>query len=402
MSLNSTNAFKSIRVGGNDLSHRVVMAPTTRLRSAGNQVPSDLALEFYKQRATDNGGLLICEATFVSEDGAALYPHAPGIWSKEQVVGWRKITEAVHEKGSKISLQLISPGRVAEPAILKKLNLPYRAPSAIYASEKLEIEAQEAGLPLEAYSLEDVNNFKNQYLQAAKNAVEAGFDYVELHSAHGYGLDQFLQSVSNQRADKYGGSVENRARLLLELVDLIAGEIGAEKVALRLSPYGTFQGTLGALSDPHPVVQIGYLLSQLEKRDKRIAYVSLIEPRVEGSSDVSPKTLMERESSNDFVYQVWKGVVIKAGGFLDNQEEGYPKLRQTVDSNDRTLVAVARYYTSNPDLVHRLKNGLKLTPYDRSNFYARHNYHYGTYSGYGQEELPTDSSESQRMPVALA
>lgn len=162
----------------------------------------------------------------------------------------------------------------------------------------------------------------------------------------------------------------------------------------------------GSEAPIHPVVQFGYLLSELEKRaaeGNRLAYVSLVEPRVNGIFDVSDEYLKSTMNSNSFAYQIWKGNIIRAGNYLKDEELGFPNVEGDVDSNDRTLIAASRYYTSNPDLAHRLKNGLKLTPYDRGNFYAQHNYHYGTFKPFGEEEDVTlESAEGQRVPVALA
>lgn len=403
--LNETNLFKPIQLGAHNLQNRMVFAPSTRMRASDQHVPSDLMLEQYSQRSKNNGGLIITEATFVSEQGG-LYDHVPGIWSQEQVEGWKKITDRVHENGSKICIQLWSLGRVGKPSLLKKKGKPYLAASAIYPDEELKKEAEECDNLLRAFTLEEIETHKQEYVQAAKNAVAAGFDYVEIHSAHGYTLDQFLQSVSNHRTDKYGGSIENRARLVLEIVDLLIPIVGASKLGIRLSPYATFQGMAGAEGDPHPIVQMGYVLSELEKRaadGNRMAYVSLVEPRVSGIFDVSEEALKLNMSSNDFVYQIWKGNIIRAGQYLTDGEHGYPHIQKDVESNNRTLIAASRYYTSNPDLVHRLKNGLKLTLYDRDNFYAHHNYHYGTFKSYGvADDVTLESSEGQRMPVALA
>lgn len=403
--LTETNLFKSVPLGAHSLPHRLVFAPSTRMRASDQHVPSDLMLEQYSQRSKNNGGLIITEATFVSEQGG-LYDHVPGIWSQEQVEGWKKITDRVHENGSKMCIQLWSLGRVGKPSLLKKRGKPYLAPSAIYPDEDLKKEAEDCDNLLRPFSLEEIEIHKQEYVQAAKNAIAAGFDYVEIHSAHGYTLDQFLQSVSNHRTDKYGGSIENRARLVLEIVDLLIPIVGASKLAIRLSPYAKFQAMSGSEGTPHPIVQMGYVLSELEKRasdGNRLAYVSLVEPRVSGILDVPEEYLKQRMNSNDFAYQIWKGNIIRAGQYLTDGEDGYPRIQKDVDSNDRTLIAASRYYTSNPDLVHRLKAGLKLTPYDRQNFYAQHNYHYGTFKEFGQkDDVTLESAEGQRMPVALA
>ncbi|ANZ74835.1 BA75_00402T0 [Komagataella pastoris] len=404
--LRETNLFKPIKVGNVDLTTRVTFAPTTRTRATDDFVPSQLQLQYYGDRSENNGGLIITEATFVSKQGG-LYENVPGIWSERQAKAWRTITDKVHHNNTAISVQLWNLGRVASPKLAKEHGLKLLGPSAIYENEASEKAAQEAGIEIQAATIEDIENFKKEYVVAAKLATEvAGFDFIEVHSAHGYLFDQFLQGKGvNERTDQYGGTIENRARFLLEVIDLLIDTVGAEKLAIRLSPWADVQGSGGVNGDPHPIVLYGYVLSELEKRahqGNRLAYVSIVEPRVNGVTDVSDEEAVEKGiANNDFILDIWKGVVVRSGAYLSSP--GYPNLIKDVNANDRTLIGAGRFWTSNPDLVQRLKNGQKLTPYDRSTFYLDTNYGYNTWREYGDDTVVSeDDPESKKTPVALA
>lgn len=395
-SLANSNLFKPIKVGPVELKNRLVYAPTTRFRNTEDFVATDSMLEYYTRRASDNGGLLIVEATFPAPE-FGLYEHAPMIKTPEQVAAFKKIVDAVHSKGSSISIQLWNLGRTADPKVLKKHNLPFVAPSAIYFDEDSEKQAKEAGNELRAMTIPEIKAMVAEYARAAKRSInEAGFDIVEIHGAHMYLLDQFLQASSNKRTDEYGGSIENRAKFMLEVVDACIEAVGAERVAIRLSPYAQFQGGQGIHSEINPIVTWGYVLSELERRAKqgnRLAYVSIVEPRVSGIVD-NPGA-----SKIDFSWPdlIWKGIIIRAGGFLD--KNNIDKLPSIVNANDHTLIAVGRFFTSNPDLAKRLKNNLELTPYNRSVFYRYDNVGYLDYKGYGE---PLDHTKDIITPQALA
>lgn len=402
--LSRTNLFKPIQVGSITLENRIVEAPLTRYRNTSDFVATDLMLQNYGDRAKNNGGLLITEATFISEQ-AGLYEDGPGIWNERQAQAWKKIVQKVHENGSKFSMQLWNLGRAADPALLKKFGKPFLSSSALYMSEDSEKAAKEAGNEIIAATIDDIEKFKQDYLNAARNALDvAGFDIIELHAAHGYLFDQFLQPESNQRTDKYGGSIENRARFLLEVIDLLLESFPADKLAIRLSPYAQFQGIKGADSTIHPIATFGYVFSELERRakkGKRLAYVSVVEARVSGSSDV-PTVISHNPS---WIGEIWKGIIIRAGSYLS--DKGYKNLIRDVNADDRTLIAIGRYFISNPDLVYRLKNVLELTKYDRSTFYDRHdNIGYNTWKNYGDSDkwssANPDSDDAIRKPIPLA
>ncbi|EPX71708.1 NADPH dehydrogenase [Schizosaccharomyces octosporus yFS286] len=398
--LDQTNLFNQIQVGNMTLNHRIAFAPTTRLRATDDHTPSDLMLQHYSDRAQTPGTLLISEATLVSLR-AGLYPNIPGIWNDRQVQAWKKITDAVHAKGSYMACQLWFAGRVGSPELLKKHGLDLVSPSALYESEDSKKAAEAAGNPIRALTEEEIQSIiYDDYKNAAINAMNAGFDCVELHSAHGYLLDQFLQPAANQRTDNYGGSIENRARLLLEIVDLLSDTIGAEKVAIRLSPWAKFQGMKAEKDTVHPITTFSYVVNELQKRankGKQLAYLSVVEPRVNNNVDVN---LADIAGSNDFIKKLWKGNVLQGGNYTYDKPE-FKSLKADVDGDNRTMVAFSRYFTSNPDLVKRLKEGLELSPYVRSLFYAPYNYGYNTFPNFGDELQFDHETEKERRPAPL-
>ncbi|KAG7880276.1 hypothetical protein KL905_002945 [Ogataea polymorpha] len=382
-SLASSNLFKPIKVGKVELKNRLVFAPTTRYRASKDFVPTDSMLKYYEQRAENNGGLLTAEATYV-DFNFGLYPFTPMIKTPAQVAAWAKIIEAVHKQGSYFSIQLWHLGRAADPKFNKEKGVPFVAPSAIYLDQDSEKAAREAGNELRELTIPEIEAIVKEFAAAAKRAIhEAKADFIELHSAHGYLLDQFIQPNINKRTDKYGGSIENRARLVLEVVDACIEAVGAEHVGIRLSPYAKFQGSEGVDSEINPIASFGYILSELEKRARdgnRLAYVSVVEPRVSGNVDSND----QRKFDTSWIREIWKGILFRAGGYLKENEQS---LEHDVNQDDRTLIGVSRYYTSNPDLVERLKKGLSLTPYDRSRFYNHSsNDGYLTWPKYGEDE----------------
>lgn len=395
--LAQSNLFKPIKLGNVELKNRLVYAPTTRFRNTKDFVPTDSMLEYYTKRSINNGGLLIVEATFPSYE-FGLYENAPMIKTPEQVKSFKKIVDSVHSNGSKIAIQLWNLGRTADPKLLKKYNLPFVAPSAIYFDEASEKAAKDANNELREITIPEIKDMIKEYVNATKRSInEAGFDIVEIHGAHMYLLDEFLQASSNKRTDEYGGSIEKRAKFMLEVIDACIEAVGADRIALRLSPYAEFQGGLGYKSEINPIVTWGYVLSELENRAKkgnRLAYISIVEPRVSGIFD-NPEA-----SAINFTWPdlIWKGNIIRAGGFLD--KGNISKLSNVVNRNDHTLIGVGRYFTSNPDLAVRLKDGLELTPYDRSTFYKLgSNIGYLDFDDYGK---PLDHSKDNIEPKPLA
>ncbi|EDK41660.1 hypothetical protein PGUG_05758 [Meyerozyma guilliermondii ATCC 6260] len=400
--LGDTKMFKPIKVGKNTLNHRVFFCPATRTRSLEDHTPSNLAVRYYDERTKFPGSLVVSEGTFPFAE-AGLMEGVPGIWTERHTKAWKEIVKKVHDNKSFISLQLWNLGRAGgDPAYMKKSGVPLVGPSAIYDCDQNRQQAEEAGNPLRALTEQEIKDqIYKQYDKAAKNAVEAGFDYIELHGAHGYLLHQFIESASNQRTDEYGGSIENRARFVLELVDHMISIVGADKLGIRLSPWATFQGMPSIHGEIHPLTTYSYILHELEKRAEkgnRLAYVSLVEPRVNGNLDVDKQ---EQVGSNDFVEDVWKGTILKAGNYTYDA----PHFTHAINDleNDRTLVGFARYNISNPDLVYRLKNGWELNPYDRSTFYGRDDLGYNTYPTH--DETKRDGEEAKKRkpePIAAA
>ncbi|PYI35955.1 NADH:flavin oxidoreductase/NADH oxidase family protein [Aspergillus indologenus CBS 114.80] len=341
--------FEPLQIGNLHLEHRVVMAPLTRLRADAEHVPLAIAKTYYEQRASVPGTLLIAEATQISAPEGGI-PHGPGIWSEPQIQRWKEITDAVHAKGSFIYCQLIALGRAADPAVLRADGgYELHAPSAI---------PMDPGMPVpKELSDEEILNIINDFARAAKNAIRAGFDGVEIHGANGYLVDQFLQDVSNQRVDRWGGSVSNRALFGLEVARAAVDAIGADRVGFRLSPWNTWQSM--KMADPVP--QFAYFVEQL--RQLNLAYLHLIESRVINNVDC------EQGESNKFLLDIWgkTSPVLVAGGYTPENAEA--ALQD--DYKDYTVAIVfGRHFLANPDLPFRIRQGLDLNPYHRESFYT--------------------------------
>ncbi|MBW4039890.1 MAG: alkene reductase [Acidobacteria bacterium] len=357
-----------LRVGDVELSHRVVMAPLTRLRSTQpGDVPNAMNATYYAQRAS-KGGLLISEATQISLQGKG-YPAAPGIHSAEQVEGWKLVTQAVHAKGGLIFLQLWHVGRMSHSSLHPEAGLPV-APSAI--APKDGSKAMTAGFEQvefetpRALELGEIPGIVTQYRQAAEHAKAAGFDGVEVHGANGYLLDQFLEDSSNKRTDAYGGSIENRARLLLEVVDAVVGVWGKGRVGVRLSPFGTFLD----MGDSDPVALFGYVVKELSRRG--IAYVHMVEPRV-GNAGADEPVSADVVSTAETFRGMFDGVFISAGGYDAASAE------EAIETGRADAIAFGRLFISNPDLPERLKKKAPLNAYDRSTFYGGGEHGYTDY-----------------------
>jgi N-ethylmaleimide reductase len=362
-----TTIFDPIKIGDLTLNNRIIMAPLTRMRSKqpGN-IPHELNAKYYAQRAS--AGLIISEATQVCQQGQG-YPGTPGIHSLEQVEGWKLVTKAVHENDGKIFLQLWHVGRISHRSHQIDNQLPV-APSAIkpeggiYSAQWKEVAFETP----RALELEEIPGIIEQFKQGAINAKEAGFDGVEVHGANGYLLDQFLQDGSNIRDDIYGGSIENRARLLLEVVDAAISVWSSARVGVRLSPYGTFND----MKDSNPIALFTYVLQELEKR--KIAYVHLIEPRSTGAGG-SDKIDENAVITSKLFRKNFSGILISAGGY--NAESA----KEAVANGDADAIAFGRLYISNPDLVARIKQGKELNKYNRATFYGGAEKGYTDYPG---------------------
>ncbi|KAM5541251.1 hypothetical protein V8D89_005180 [Ganoderma adspersum] len=352
-SANATPAlFTPIEIGEMKLAHRVVLAPLTRFRNDDAYVPTNLVLEYYTQRASVPGTFLITEATFVSPEASGM-PNAPGIWNDAQIAAWKKVVEAVHAQGSYIYLQLWAMGRTARPDILHKEfpDAPFVAPSPIALSTQ-------AGLPVpRELTKDEIKQYIHWHAAAAKNAVEgAGFDGVEVHGANGYLVDQFLQDVSNARTDEYGGSVENRARFALELMDALVDAVGASRAAIRLSPWSRLQDM--RMTDPVP--QFTYLVEELVRRHPDLAYLHVITPGASVPGPAGP----EDESQTHFIHKLWAPrPVITTGGY--DRESGLKVAEETGQ-----VVGYGALFLANPDLPFRLRENLPLNTPDPSTYYT--------------------------------
>ncbi|KAG8745748.1 hypothetical protein FRC11_012994 [Ceratobasidium sp. 423] len=353
----ASKLFTPLKIGNLTLAHRVVMAPLTRNRADDNHAHTELGIQYYSQRAEVPGTLLITEATAISPEAAG-YDNIPGIWSDEQIRAWKKITDAVHEQRSHIFLQLWAVGRTADTKVLARKGLPFTSASAI--------PIEEGGQVPKALSEEEIKVYVEQYAQAAKNAVaKAGFDGVEIHGAtptnattgkhiSGYLPDQFLQDVSNKRTDQYGGSIENRARFVLEILDAVTAAVGANKTGIRFSPWSKLQGM--GMEDPIPTYS--YVIEELARRHGDMAYIHFIESR----ADENP---VEMNYTNDFAREIWSPrPFLNAGGYNAKSAE------ETVNKYENNAIVFGRYFISNPDLPERLKKGVALSHYDRSTFYS--------------------------------
>jgi N-ethylmaleimide reductase len=370
--MNFSHLFSPLQVGPYRLAHRVVMAPLTRMRAERSSfVPRPLNAEYYGQRATPDG-LLIAEATPVTMAGRG-NPGVPGIYSQAQVEGWRGVVDAVHVKGGLIFLQLWHVGRVSHSSHQPGGGPPV-APSAVPITNEgmLAMTADGKMVPYEtprALGTEEVGQIVEAFRQAAKNAKEAGFDGVEVHGANGYLLEQFLQSHTNLRTDRYGGGIENRTRLLLEVTQAAIEVWGANRVGVRLSPYGIANGSGEA--DPMPLYThaIG-MLDQLG-----LAYLHFIEPRSSGAgrAEVNWQNV---PSAMELFRPLWRGVLISAGGFTGETAEA------AVAQGHADAIAFGRIFISNPDLPRRLRHGFPLTPYNRATFYGGEAAGYTDYPGH--------------------
>ncbi len=351
----SNKLFTPLKVGAITAANRVFMAPLTRLRSIEpGDIPTPLMGEYYRQRAS--AGLIISEATQISAQAKG-YAGAPGLHSPEQVAAWKKITDGVHAENGHMAVQLWHTGRISHASIQPGGNAPV-APSAINAGTRTSLRDEngnairvDTSTP-RALDISEIPGIVDDFRKAVANAREAGFDLVELHSAHGYLLHQFLSPSSNHRTDEYGGSVENRARLVLEVVDAVSKEWSAERIGIRLSPIGTFQNTDNGDNEEADAL---YLIEELAKRG--IAYLHLSEPDWAGGQ---PYTDAFREK----VRARFHGPIVGAGAYTPEKAENL------IAKGQIDAVAFGRDYIANPDLVERLQRKAELNPQRPESFYG--------------------------------
>lgn len=341
--------FTPIKIGKYTLKNRIFMAPLTRCRSIENNVPNDLMAEYYAQRAS--AGLIISEATQISPMGIG-YPCTPGIHTDEQIQGWKKVTQAVHDKEGKIFLQMWHVGRISHSSYLGG-ELPVSASAIKPAGEVYTFEGMREYETPRVLSIPEIQEIVKEYGKAAKNAIEAGFDGVEIHSANGYLLDQFLRDGTNVREDAYGGSVENRSRFLFDVITEVVSAVGADRTGLRLSPSGTFND----MTDSDPQKHFTYVCERLNDFD--LAYLHVIdalEADIRHGANVMALSLIR---------DTYKGVLITNGAY--DKERG----TTTVGNNQADAVAYGTLFIANPDLPERFKADADLNEPDPNTFYTQ-------------------------------
>jgi N-ethylmaleimide reductase len=359
--MNHDVLFAPLQLGAIQMPNRIIMAPLTRMKAGAGNVPTALNAKYYAQRAS--AGLIIAEGTAVSQQGQG-YPSAPGIYTNEQLEGWRLVTEAVHSKRGRIFLQIAHNGRNSHSSLLPGETMPV-APSAIPPDlpaftkdfKQVPVETPRALLTDEIPAIVD------SFVQAALNAIEAGFDGVEVQAANSHLIDQFLQDGTNKRTDVYGGPAENRIRFLLEIVDKVSTAIGKNRLGVRLSPFGQY----GGIHDSNPLHLYGIAINALDERE--IAYLHLIEGR--GSEIGLTDGLNEEALNNTRLFRSnFRGPLISAAAYTPTSAT------RTVAERDADAIAFGRMFIANPDLVERIRDDLPLNEYDRSTFYggAEHGY----------------------------
>jgi len=346
----TADLFTPIEIDGLTLRNRIVMAPLTRNRAGEGNVPTAMNVEYYRQRAS--AGLIITEATQISEQGVG-YPATPGIHSEAQVSGWKKITEAVHDEGGLVFLQLWHVGRISHPSLQPNGELPV-APSAVKPAQgqALTYEGPKDYVTPRALTLEEIPGIIGDYRAAAQNARDAGFDGVEIHAANGYLLDQFLRDGTNRRSDEYGGVVENRARLILEVIEAVQEVWMPERVGLRISPSGTFND----MHDSDPGHTFGYLVDKLNHY--HLACLHIVEA---GAKDMCHGGTEVPTSIFRDIYQ---------GRIMVNGDYDARKGNEAIQQHKVDLVSFGRKFIANPDLPERLRQNAPLNAPDPETFYG--------------------------------
>ena len=361
--MSASKLFDPYKLGAVTLTNRAVMAPLTRNRAVAGFVPNPLAIEYYGQRAS--AGLLVTEASQVSQQGQG-YQDTPGIYTKEQVAGWRKVTDRVHERGGHIYIQLWHVGRVSHTALQANDGAPV-APSAVRAKGKTFVGGTfvDVSEP-RALDLGEIPGIIDNFKRASANALAAGFDGVEIHGANGYLLDQFAKDGANKRTDAYGGSIENRARLMLEVSKAVASEAGADRTGIRISPVTPAND----VSDSNPQPLFDHIVDQLNAL--KLVYIHVIEGATGGPRDIAP-------FDHDSMRKRFNGTYIANNGY------DFKLATEVLDKNKADLIAFGKLFISNPDLVERLKLGAALNDFDKATFYGGSAKGYTDYPALGRQ-----------------
>lgn len=355
--------FTPLKIGKIELKNRIIMAPLTRCRSGKEQIANDLNAEYYSQRAA--AGLIISEGSQISPMGVG-YHNTPGIHSQEQIKGWQKVTNSVHKLGGKIFCQLWHVGRVSHPYFVNG-QTPI-APSAILAEKQIKtpIGLLDQVIP-KAMDESEIKEVIEQFKQGAINAIEAGFDGVELHGANGYIIDQFLCDSSNHRTDKYGGNIKNRMSFLSEILEETVSAVGSDRVGIRLSPSGLINGAF----DSNVVDTFSYVIEKLN--DYNLAYLHCLEPFHPIPDGELPQYLRH---PSEYYRQIYKGILIANCGYTKD------KASTAVSENKADAVSFGKLFISNPDLVYRFKNNLPLSQWNRKTYYTDGPIGYTDYPNY--------------------
>ena len=363
--MSNASLYDPIAIGDLTLSNRIVMAPMTRNRADEQLAPPPIAVEYYSQRAS--AGLIITEASQVSPDGVG-YPATPGIYTDEQVTGWRRVTDAVHKEGGHIFIQLWYCGRISHPSLLPNNATPV-APSAIAPEgDAFTYEGLQPFVMPRALATDELPDIVAQYRHAAEMASRAGFDGVEVHAANGYLLDQFLRDGSNQRDDQYGGSVENRMRLLNEVLDAVCELWPAHHVGVRITPENSFN----SMSDSDPQGHFGYFVDQLNQRG--LAYLHVLEgDMMTKSASVDYRMLRDRFDAP----------------YMANNGYDLARAKNALQNGDADMVSFGVPFLANPDLVYRFARNLPLNEADQETFYGGDEHGYTDYPFYQEPETKT-------------
>lgn len=387
----NTALFTPLKVGNFEIKQRMAMSAMTRCRADAQSVPTPRMATYYSQRSSAPGTLVITEGTMITERAGG-QKYVPGIWSKEQIEGWKKVTDAVHKNNSFIFLQLWAVGRQACYQYLTK-ELGHDLVSASALRDETDAQAgisrlpnsEEEGTP-RPLTVKEIKEYVADFAQAAKNAIEAGFDGVEIHNANGYLLEQFNKLSTNKRTDEYGGSIPNLARFSLEVVDAVIEAVGPERTAIRLSPYETYGGMTNG---PETLPTYAYLLYQLELRglaNKRLAYVHTIENLVKKTAvDGSPVVLHPM----DFVRFIWSGV------WMRTQHYSREDAIKMTNNDDKLIIGFAKLFLANPDLVRRFKENLPVTHWNYKYFYTQTEEGYIDYPFYDEEKNKNDDDSKK-------
>ena len=360
--------FSPLQIGAIQLRNRIIMAPLTRMRAGANHVPTPMNADYYAQRAS--AGLIITEGTAVSDDAHG-YPNAPGIYTAEQIAGWRAVTNAVHARGGRIMMQIAHNGRNSHSSLRPDGSVPV-APSAIVGNIPAltkDFQQVEAEIP-RALEAAEIPVIVGTFRQAALNAIEAGFDGVELQGANSHLIEQFLEDGTNTRTDNYGGSMENRCRFLMDIVAELSAAIGADRLGVRLSPFGQY----GGIHDSKPNELFGFVIKTLS--ECHLAYLHLIEAR--GSEIGLSDDLNEGAVNNAVLFRsAFKGPLLSAGAYTP------ASATVAIEQQHADAIVFGRLFIANPDLVERIGANYPLNASDRSTFYGGAEHGYTDYKTFG-------------------